>query len=439
MKKGFLKKNVTENVKVKEKINKEDLRLPKVDRLSVLPKVLLHHILSFLDIKEVLRTCILSRRWRYLWIDLHVLNIDDKFWLDINGEVKTDKFQTYVNKFLLQRDGSNIEKFSLIYENEKSGYVVDDYMDKIYTWVVSVVRRNVEDLHLQVQYMPPLFSFCYSTKLKTLRLTNATLPVQVEGSWCPPSLESLIIENCCHQYLEDINISALQLKYLKVINKHDSIFVGPYQCELKICAPNLTSLECIGYMYQNYHLENLSSVVFARIDTKKYRDHNTKTFLVMALKNLFRGLTFADLQTLFKPVVISFPNLKYLKLTEWRHDCFISTLAKLFEGFSCIETLVMERMKVSYKPPKQEVHWGKQLVFNCMLHKLKSVRMQNLKGCENELRFIEVLLEKAMVLEDIAITTTKEHTSDSEKKLEEFIKKLQSLPKASSSATILCN
>lgn len=38
-----------------------------VDRLSELPQPLIHHIFTFLDMKEVVQTCLLSRSWRFTW------------------------------------------------------------------------------------------------------------------------------------------------------------------------------------------------------------------------------------------------------------------------------------------------------------------------------------------------------------------------------------
>ncbi|CAN1147846.1 F-box/LRR-repeat protein At3g59200, partial [Linum perenne] len=44
-----------------------------INRLSDLPDSILHHILSFLDTKSFVQTCILSRRWRYVWKYVDVL------------------------------------------------------------------------------------------------------------------------------------------------------------------------------------------------------------------------------------------------------------------------------------------------------------------------------------------------------------------------------
>ncbi|EAY94235.1 hypothetical protein OsI_16008 [Oryza sativa Indica Group] len=51
------------------------------DRLSELPDCLLHDILSHLKARQVVQTCVLSRRWRHLWRSVPRLDVDCKdFW-----------------------------------------------------------------------------------------------------------------------------------------------------------------------------------------------------------------------------------------------------------------------------------------------------------------------------------------------------------------------
>lgn len=47
-----------------------------MDRISVLPDALLHQILSSLDIRSVVQTCVLSKRWKTLWTEIPILNFD---------------------------------------------------------------------------------------------------------------------------------------------------------------------------------------------------------------------------------------------------------------------------------------------------------------------------------------------------------------------------
>ncbi|PIA35556.1 hypothetical protein AQUCO_03500128v1 [Aquilegia coerulea] len=425
-------------------MNEDDLL---VDRLSILPKPIIHHILSFLDISHVIQTCVLSRKFRDLWIDLHIINIDDGYWSNEHGFLLNDEFQKFVDNTLLQRDNSNIQKFCLSWDRPPyDNHHIHDYMAKLVTWVICVVRRNVQQLHLQVRYMPPPCTFRYSTSLKTLKLVNAWLPIQVESeSWFGPGLEILIIENCQHHYPKILNVNSCRLKYLMVKNEVED-FVG--SCELKICAPNLTLLECVGYMYKDYCLENLSSIDTVYLDTKVLSTANMKESLGRCLNSILTGIlcansltlsvegiqTSAELPTLSKSVPILFPHLKYLRLKEWRDNGYIHVLANLFGSFSCIETLVLDRTEGPYKSAK--ANWAKELVANCIFCKLKSVRIQICKGCENELRFIEYLLKNAPVLDSLTIITTKVHSGDTEE-LEDFSRKVRSLPRASSNAMIL--
>ncbi|EEC66518.1 hypothetical protein OsI_32637 [Oryza sativa Indica Group] len=50
------------------------------DWLGDLPEEVLHHIMSFLDARQAVRTCVLSRRWRNLWRTVPCINADfDEF------------------------------------------------------------------------------------------------------------------------------------------------------------------------------------------------------------------------------------------------------------------------------------------------------------------------------------------------------------------------
>ncbi|PIA47915.1 hypothetical protein AQUCO_01400484v1 [Aquilegia coerulea] len=44
------------------------------DRISDLSDELIHHIFSFLDMKDVVHTSILSNRWKTLWLSTPNLN-----------------------------------------------------------------------------------------------------------------------------------------------------------------------------------------------------------------------------------------------------------------------------------------------------------------------------------------------------------------------------
>ncbi|KAL5856784.1 hypothetical protein ACOSQ3_004242 [Xanthoceras sorbifolium] len=45
------------------------------DPLTNLPYHIIQHILSFMDTKDAVRTCVLSKKWRYQWMYIHSLNL----------------------------------------------------------------------------------------------------------------------------------------------------------------------------------------------------------------------------------------------------------------------------------------------------------------------------------------------------------------------------
>ncbi|MED6179722.1 hypothetical protein PIB30_003523 [Stylosanthes scabra] len=54
-------------------------RRKQMDAISTLPDEILCHILSFLPTRTSMATSVLSHRWRYLWRDMQVLDLNDDF------------------------------------------------------------------------------------------------------------------------------------------------------------------------------------------------------------------------------------------------------------------------------------------------------------------------------------------------------------------------
>ncbi|KAL5715612.1 hypothetical protein ACHQM5_017408 [Ranunculus cassubicifolius] len=453
MKRGFLqsknvaKKEKQQSVTKKEEKSEENREKKCLDRISSLPKGVLYHILSFLDMKDVIRTSLLSGEWRYTWVYAPTINIDDKYWLDKKGDLKKKRFLSFVNNVLLLHDGSDIQKFHLRCPN------YDTFRNRIDSWVVSVVRRNVQYLDLQFIDMQPVSSFNLSKNLKTLELKEITLSDEMERPWCGPALENLIIENCFHDFLDRLVISSPRLKYLMLKSEMYCEKAGPQSCEIKICAPNLKFLQCIRMMYKGYCLENLSSLEAARIDTdvafKEGNHEELKGVLGTCLNNILKGLSnaksltldiegiqaFAELPGMLKSVS-NFPNLKYLKVMEWSTGGHIHSLAKLFERFSCIETLVLQRVEEMYGPTRIG-DWDKQqLDPSRVFQKLKYVQLENLRGSVNEFDFIKYLLKTASALENFKAIPAKDLSRNKKFLLKKFYENIQSLPKASSAVVL---
>ena len=82
-------------------------------RICSLPDSILQHILSLLQIKEAVKTSVLSKRWEFLWTSISKLDFKED--LEQSDEKRAD-FMDFVEKALLLNDSSSIHTFSLTCE-----------------------------------------------------------------------------------------------------------------------------------------------------------------------------------------------------------------------------------------------------------------------------------------------------------------------------------
>ncbi|KAK1661631.1 hypothetical protein QYE76_049790 [Lolium multiflorum] len=75
------------------------------DRLSSLPDAMLHHMMSFLPMPEVVHTSLLSPRWRYLWTSTPFVHIDHLDFQDDTGNwTEVDRIEKFMDQLLRLRD-----------------------------------------------------------------------------------------------------------------------------------------------------------------------------------------------------------------------------------------------------------------------------------------------------------------------------------------------
>ncbi|KAJ4772829.1 F-box/RNI-like/FBD-like domains-containing protein [Rhynchospora pubera] len=115
------------------------------DRLSSFSDDLIVSILSYLPAKEVAQTCILSKRWRNLWAIVPSLCFDISNW---DGD--SQKFNDFVGKFLLKRDGTtDTQIFRILCQGIM--HICDNF-DPVYSeannWITYAVKHNVRILEL---------------------------------------------------------------------------------------------------------------------------------------------------------------------------------------------------------------------------------------------------------------------------------------------------
>lgn len=253
------------------------------DRISDLPDAVLQHILSFLETKDAVLTGILSRRWRYLWTGIPVLDFDDMSLNPNQGtlwySVAASHFMNFVERVLLLRDALRIKRFRLSCRVFFSS-------SRIHSWISAAVINKVEELDLRLLVQETLLlphSVFNSESLTHLKLyMNGLLQLPGRISFprlkvlhlglltfendksmeklfsCCPMLEELAIIDCNWIELKSITICIPSLQSLII---DDLPVFGPTddseECEIKIQATNLSSFVYCGYLTNDVQFSNL--------------------------------------------------------------------------------------------------------------------------------------------------------------------------------------
>ncbi|KAF5188721.1 F-box/LRR-repeat protein [Thalictrum thalictroides] len=266
-------------------------------RISNLPDELLHKIFSFLDMDDiVVRTSILSKRWRYLWKSTPTLKFH------ITYDCEKSKSASFVEHILFNRDRRRykLETFNL---KSDQGYMILKWIDE-----VTMSRVDELSLHIKgtlpneaiiqlpdqvfksgikkliVQYPMNLFhenmllpkSMCSAEHIKSLRLRHVKFPEGDSDAHqlilnCPV-LEELIVDKCEISHLETLTISTPQLKNLKLYTDEEDINV----CQKIFCCPKLTSFYWSGSIKEKFIFKDISALTSITLEdfSVEYRSYN---------------------------------------------------------------------------------------------------------------------------------------------------------------------
>ncbi|XP_061342200.1 F-box/LRR-repeat protein At4g14103-like [Gastrolobium bilobum] len=209
-------------------VEEEEEESSNEDRLSNLSDETIHHILFFMDAKSAIQMSVLSKRWRYLWTSLPVLNFLD--WSFDNPVI----FRCFVKHVLSHRDAStNLNMLKLVCNGDVNVYIVHFIINYL-------IPRGIQDLSILaeccVRKLPQL-SACHS--LTTLKLAYIATETTTFDS---VSLQHLYIFQCefmCSRVEElDPFSGCPNLRCLQLL---DCSYFSKIQ-KFQIHAPQLTDL-----------------------------------------------------------------------------------------------------------------------------------------------------------------------------------------------------
>ncbi|KAF8015169.1 hypothetical protein BT93_H0849 [Corymbia citriodora subsp. variegata] len=164
------------------------------DYISLLPDCLIHHIFSFLPTRDVVKTCILSKRWQFVWTTISdlrfsVWSYDDPFVNTVLMHYKWRKTHSNIDSWIHFAIDHQVEEFFLNLNN--CGW---DIWWEDYTW-------------------SPLLNHCSS--LIKLCLRGCRFSSSDGISWS--SLKSLSIQNVSDDVLQKILMGSPVLEHLNLI------------------------------------------------------------------------------------------------------------------------------------------------------------------------------------------------------------------------------
>uniref|UniRef100_A0A0E0QVU4 F-box domain-containing protein n=3 Tax=Oryza TaxID=4527 RepID=A0A0E0QVU4_ORYRU len=329
----------TERHRTDGRVMMEPAHAPGRDRLSALPDNVLRRIMSFLNARQSVQTCVLSRRWRHLWRSLPRINADYTEFcfacLDEKKEkVQEARFKKFVSTLLLRRDPVPLlDKFWLRYQvsdgnnNEKASAEAG-------LWISHALQLQTPVVEVLTFQFPLMLDHAVFTSdyLRKLGLSNAYLRMgffEQLNRGCP-QLEDVFLNDCI---ILDDEISSTTLKTLNI---YASRFSEDYRAS--ISTPSLTSLTLYKPDASVPSLKDMKSLVSASI----ILDDNTDIHeLLMSLS----GVRNLDLECPQKMVTIA-------KNTQWCPE--FKDLVNLSLGQFCLGSKLYALTEFLKNSPKLE-------------------------------------------------------------------------------------
>ncbi|KAK3431683.1 hypothetical protein EUGRSUZ_E03795, partial [Eucalyptus grandis] len=197
------------------------------DLISALPDAVIHHIFSFLPLKDIVKTSVLSRQWRSTWTTTtHLVFYGFR---PRNHVACSSDFRSILDSILIQCTSPATKRFHITnfkYEADRA---------KLDFWLRFVVGCRVDDLFLELITTKSRFVYVVRPFLHC-----SSWLVRLEVSWCRFSLGTTTRLPC---------LEFLSMAYVELESSGKSCFSDPYVAQLLGCEEHcnkFTECEIVG-------------------------------------------------------------------------------------------------------------------------------------------------------------------------------------------------
>ncbi|EPS65737.1 hypothetical protein M569_09037, partial [Genlisea aurea] len=382
------------------------------DRISSLPGHIVDKILSFLSLGDAVRTCILSRKWRYKWTTLPCLVFDNQSVAVAasNQDQTKSRLVNVIDHMLLLHSGP-VQRFKLSHRDLHGISDID-------RWILFLSRGSVKEFILEIwkghRYKLP--SAAYSCqKLTHLELFNCLLkpPLEFSGFRSLRSLDLQHITMDQHSF-ERMVSGCPVLERLTVMN-FDGFTL------LNVQAPNLVFFD-VGGAFEDVAFRDTFRL--AVVSIALYENNGFERSFASGggggnIVKFFASLPHIqrlEVQSFFLkylaagsiPVELPAPctNLNYLSIRINFNDLSdnLATLCLLRSSPNLHELEILVRTEEQFGSWKSLTVSGSYYDF--ALFRLRSMRVVGVSGQKLELDFVKFVLESAPVLEKVTVKPT---------------------------------
>ncbi|XP_062115759.1 F-box/FBD/LRR-repeat protein At1g51370-like isoform X2 [Humulus lupulus] len=336
-----------------EKRVKTTWKMVEEDRISELPDALILHIMSFLPTVDVVRTCLISKRWKLMWYSVPNLSFSDYTCLSSQA---LRKFYNYVDNFLEHRKrGMHFIPDSVISSLKfEMDYYRRSKVRRLDKWLAFAVENKVKKISLCLwedydDHDNELGFYCLpktvvnARYLTTLELTRVELGSRYSFSF--PSLKLLLLT---FVQLEDFDVVDKLLLGSPSLEKFGLIFCNlltDHQIQIHSSSLKFLNINHIGVVVERIEAINLESlelysVSFDRINLSKCKAIRNlllacdwETEESSSLEHLISNLPLLEDLTLsneygmsLKRVKISSQHLKRFYLFNYYDDCEMAVI-----------------------------------------------------------------------------------------------------------------